>query len=68
MFTAIIAISGLAACFGLLLGFAAVRFRSEGDPVVERIDALLPQAPGAARTRRPATDNNHIRATHGPKY
>jgi len=43
MLTAIIAISGLAVGFGLLLGFAAVRFRSEGDPVVERIDALLPQ-------------------------
>ncbi len=43
MFTAIIVIAGLAACFGLLLGFAAVRFRTEGDPVVERIDALLPQ-------------------------
>ncbi|MGB5620883.1 MAG: electron transport complex subunit RsxB [Gammaproteobacteria bacterium] len=43
MLTAIIAISGLAAGFGLLLGFAAVRFRSEGDPVVERVDSLLPQ-------------------------
>jgi electron transport complex protein RnfB len=40
---AIIAITSLAALFGLLLGFAAVRFRSEGDPVVERIDQLLPQ-------------------------
>ncbi len=43
MLTAILAISGLAAGFGLLLGFAAVRFRSEGDPVVERVDSLLPQ-------------------------
>lgn len=29
--------------FGLLLGYAAVRFRVEGDPVVDKIDALLPQ-------------------------
>ncbi|MFC3282603.1 electron transport complex subunit RsxB [Litchfieldella rifensis] len=41
--TAIAALLGLAAGFGALLGFAAVRFRVEGDPVVERIDALLPQ-------------------------
>ena len=43
MLTAILAVSGLAAGFGLLLGFAAVRFRTEGDPVVDQIDALLPQ-------------------------
>ncbi len=43
MITAIIAITSLATVFGLLLGYAAVRFRSEGDPVVEKIDALLPQ-------------------------
>jgi len=43
MLTAILAVSGLAAGFGLLLGFAAVRFRTEGDPVVDKIDALLPQ-------------------------
>lgn len=28
---------------GLLLGYAAIRFRVEGDPMVEKIDALLPQ-------------------------
>ena len=43
MLTAIVALSLLAAVFGLLLGFASVRFRVAGDPVVERIDALLPQ-------------------------
>ncbi len=43
MLTAILAIAGLAALFGILLGYAAVRFRVESDPVVERIDALLPQ-------------------------
>jgi Na+-translocating ferredoxin:NAD+ oxidoreductase subunit B len=43
MFEAILALSGLATAFGLVLGFAAVRFRVEGDPVVEKVDALLPQ-------------------------
>lgn len=43
MLTAVLAISGLAALFGVLLGYAAIRFKVESDPVVERIDALLPQ-------------------------
>ncbi len=43
MFTAVVALSVMAGMFGLVLGYAAVRFRVEGDPVVERIDALLPQ-------------------------
>lgn len=33
----------LAVCFGAILGFAAVRFRVEGNPIVDQIDALLPQ-------------------------
>lgn len=43
MLTAVIALSILAALFGLLLGFSAVRFRVESDPIVDKIDALLPQ-------------------------
>ncbi len=43
MLTAIIAMVVLAGLFGLLLGYAAVRFRIEGDPIVDQIDALLPQ-------------------------
>ena len=43
MLTAMIAIGVLAALFGLLLGYSAIRFRVESDPVVEQIDALLPQ-------------------------
>jgi len=43
MLAAILAISGLALVFGLLLAYAAIRFRVEADPVVEKIDALLPQ-------------------------
>jgi len=37
------ALTGIALGFGALLGFAAVKFRVEGNPIVEQIDALLPQ-------------------------
>ncbi len=40
---AIVILAVLAGSFGLLLGFAAVQFHVEGDPVVDKIDALLPQ-------------------------
>lgn len=43
MITAILAITILAVLFGLLLGFAAIKFRVEGDPIVDKIDAILPQ-------------------------
>lgn len=43
MIMAIVALSALAGVSGLLLGFAAVRFKVEGDPIVDKIDALLPQ-------------------------
>lgn len=43
MLTAILALTVLAALFGLLLGYAAIRFKVEADPVAEKIDALLPQ-------------------------
>jgi len=43
MLEAILTMSLLAAVFGIILGFIAVRFRIKGDPVVDKIDALLPQ-------------------------
>ena len=43
MISAILVLAGLSIAFGLLLGFAAVRFKVEGDPLTEQIDALLPQ-------------------------
>jgi len=39
----ILAIAFLALGFGALLGFAGIRFKVEGDPIVEQLDALLPQ-------------------------
>lgn len=41
--SALIALGGLSVFFGAVLGFAAVKFKVEGDPLVERIDELLPQ-------------------------
>ncbi|MCH8504446.1 MAG: electron transport complex subunit RsxB [Ectothiorhodospiraceae bacterium] len=43
MFEALLVSGGLAAAFGLLLGYAAIRFRVQGNPVVDEIDARLPQ-------------------------
>lgn len=43
MITAILVLTGLAALFGLILGYASVRFKVEGDPIVDKIDTLLPQ-------------------------
>ena len=43
MLSAILALGILAALFGLLLGYSAIRFRVEGDPIAEQINAILPQ-------------------------
>ena len=43
MLSAILTMTILASLFGLLLGYAAVRFRVEGNPVADQIDRLLPQ-------------------------
>ncbi len=43
MITAILTIAGLATLFGLILGYSAIRFRVEGDPIADQIDTLLPQ-------------------------
>lgn len=43
MIAAILAIAGLALVFGLLLGYSAIRFHVDGDPIADQIDAILPQ-------------------------
>jgi electron transport complex protein RnfB len=43
MLAAIITLTVLALVFGLVLGFAAIRYKVEADPVVDKIDAILPQ-------------------------
>ncbi|WP_144393374.1 electron transport complex subunit RsxB [Pleionea sediminis] len=41
--TAVILLVLLAAIFGGLLGYAAIRFKVESDPIVDQIDDILPQ-------------------------
>ncbi len=43
MFEAIVVLTILAILFGLLLGYSAIRFKVEGDPITDKIDAILPQ-------------------------
>src|SRR5688572_21501654 len=43
LLTPTVALALLGVGLGLVLGWAAVRFKVEGDPLVERIDAVLPQ-------------------------
>lgn len=40
---ALLAIGVLALGFGAVLGYAAIRFKVEGDPLVDQIDNILPQ-------------------------
>ncbi len=41
--SALLVLAALSLSFGAILGFAAVKYKVEGDPLVEQIDALLPQ-------------------------
>ena len=43
VFAALIALVGLGTVFGPLLGFAAVRFKTEGNPIADQINDVLPQ-------------------------
>jgi len=43
MLISVLVLTVLGVIFGLGLGWAAIRFHVRSDPVVERIDALLPQ-------------------------
>ncbi|WP_339664266.1 electron transport complex subunit RsxB [uncultured Pseudomonas sp.] len=41
--TAVLVLLSLALIFGAILGYAAIRFKVEGDPIVDQINELLPQ-------------------------
>ncbi|MBI5753300.1 MAG: electron transport complex subunit RsxB [Hydrogenophilales bacterium] len=43
MLTALLVMAGLALFLGLVLGFAAIKFKVEESPLVQKIDAILPQ-------------------------
>lgn len=41
--SALIALVSLSCAFGAILGFAAIRYKVEGNPIVNQIDNILPQ-------------------------
>ncbi len=43
MIAALLTMSAIALVLGATLGYASIRFRVEGDPLVDQIDACLPQ-------------------------
>ncbi len=43
MFSALLVMAFIAISLGAVLGFAAIKFRVEGNPLVDKIDAVLPQ-------------------------
>ena len=43
LLSALLALVGLAAVFGALLGYAAERFKTEGNPIADEINNILPQ-------------------------
>jgi len=43
MLTAILVMAGIAIVLGATLGFASIKFKVEGDPLVDQIDSILPQ-------------------------
>lgn len=43
LLAAFVALVGLSVVFGAILGYASIKFKVEGDPIVDQIDNLLPQ-------------------------
>lgn len=63
--SALVALGGLSVLFGGVLGFAAVRFRVESDPIVDKVNDLLPQSqcgqcgyPGCVNYAQAIVSNN----------
>ncbi|MEZ5534126.1 MAG: electron transport complex subunit RsxB [Thiolinea sp.] len=43
MLGALLVVGGLALVFGVMLGFATIYYKVEGDPLADQVDKLLPQ-------------------------
>lgn len=43
MVSALLVMIGLALALGAVLGYSSIKFKVEGDPLVDKIDAILPQ-------------------------
>jgi electron transport complex protein RnfB len=68
---ALLALVSLALVFGAVLGFASVRFATEGNPIAEQINAILPQTqcghvaiPAAAPTPKPLPGVRRLTNAH----
>ena len=46
---ALLVMAGIAVVLGAMLGYASIRFKVKGDPLVDKIDAILPQLGCATR-------------------
>ncbi len=45
MLSALLVVGGLALVFGLMLGFAAIYYKVEGDPIADQVDKFINQCP-----------------------
>jgi electron transport complex protein RnfB len=43
LFVAILSLVAIAMLFGILLGYSAIKFKLDGDPIIDSIDEILPQ-------------------------
>ena len=43
MITSVLVVIFLAVIIGIVLGISAIKFKVEGDPIIEKIDSILPQ-------------------------
>lgn len=43
MLSALLVMAAIAVVLGAILGYSAIKFRVQGDPLVDKIDAILPQ-------------------------
>ncbi|GBG14119.1 electron transport complex protein RnfB [Novimethylophilus kurashikiensis] len=43
MLIALLVMAGLALALGAVLGYSSIKFKVDGDPLVDKIDAILPQ-------------------------
>ena len=43
MLTSVLIVLFLALIIGSILGFSSIKFKVEGDPIIDKIDSILPQ-------------------------
>ena len=43
MIAAILIILSITALIGLILGYASIKLKTDGDPIIDKIDKILPQ-------------------------